>query len=83
MTGMSSTWRNAAPRRIHKERAQPGFRAHMGLLEKHKDYTIRAQDYAKKSEKLKSLKRRAEERNPDEFNFQMTKTKTRVRELHI
>ncbi len=65
-------------RKAHKERAQPSYRAHMGLLEKHKDYKLRAKDYARKSERIKSLKRQAEERNPDEFNFRMTKSKTRV-----
>lgn len=65
-------------RKEHKERAQPGYRAHMGLLEKKKDYTARAKDFGRKKGALKDLKRKAEEKNPDEFNFRMVKTRTKV-----
>ena len=75
---MSSTWKKAIHTKAHKERAQPGYRAHMGLLEKHKDYTLRAKDFAKKKDKMKTLKRKADERNPDEFNFRMNSSKTKV-----
>ncbi len=74
----SSTWKNITPRREHRERAQPNYRSNMGLLEKHKDYVVRAKDYHSKQDRLKTLKRKAEERNPDEFYFKMNKTKTKV-----
>jgi len=41
------------------------------LLEKHKDYSLRAQDYNAKKKKLTLLSQKARERNPDEFAFGM------------
>jgi U3 small nucleolar RNA-associated protein 11 len=66
-----SSMRNAAPRRPHRERAQPSSRSKWGLLEKHKDYSLRAADYNLKKKKLSRLKEKARERNPDEFAFGM------------
>ncbi|KAL9115805.1 MAG: hypothetical protein Q9227_000173 [Pyrenula ochraceoflavens] len=66
-----SSLRNAAPRRPHKERSQPEGRSKWGLLEKHKDYSLRARDYAQKRQKLAALQSKARERNPDEFAFGM------------
>ncbi|OMO72941.1 Small-subunit processome, Utp11 [Corchorus capsularis] len=71
-----SSLRNAISRRAHKERAQPSSRKKFGLLEKHKDYTVRATVYHKKEETLRKLKEKAAFRNPDEFYFQMIKTRT-------
>ncbi|KAK9196889.1 hypothetical protein WN943_005022 [Citrus x changshan-huyou] len=71
-----SSLRNALPRRAHKERAQPQSRKKFGLLEKHKDYVIRAKAYHKKEESIRRLKEKAAFRNPDEFYFKMIKTKT-------
>jgi len=73
-----STLRNAVHRRDHKERAQPLAREKRGLLEKHKDYVLRAKDYNFKQKRLKSLKEKAFFRNPDEFYFKMINTKTKV-----
>ncbi|KAJ8598709.1 hypothetical protein CTAYLR_010742 [Chrysophaeum taylorii] len=67
-----SSLRNAVKRRTHKERAQPSYRKHLGLLEKRKDYKERAENYHKKVDRLKILHRKAAERNPDEFYFEMT-----------
>ncbi|KIW12628.1 hypothetical protein PV08_09906 [Exophiala spinifera] len=66
-----SSMRNAVARRPHRERAQPGNREKWGILEKHKDYSLRAQDYNVKKKKLSQLSQKARERNPDEFAFGM------------
>ncbi|KAL4274034.1 hypothetical protein GQ457_13G007790 [Hibiscus cannabinus] len=71
-----SSLRNAISRRAHKERAQPSSRKKIGLLEKHKDYVVRAKAFHKKEETLRKLKEKAAFRNPDEFYFQMIKTRT-------
>lgn len=76
MSGASSL-RNAVKRVTHKERAQPSDRKRFGLLEKHKDYIIRANDFKKKKKALGTLKRKAENRNPDEFYFRMNKSKVK------
>lgn len=65
--------RNVIHRRNHKERAQPGHRRKLGLLEKHKDYVERARDHHSKQERLQRLQQKAALRNPDEFNFGMIK----------
>ncbi|KAF2146026.1 uncharacterized protein K452DRAFT_219604 [Aplosporella prunicola CBS 121167] len=66
-----SSMRNAVQRRNHRERAQPLERQKWGLLEKHKDYSLRAKDHNDKRRRLKILKEKAAERNPDEFSFGM------------
>lgn len=58
-------------RRAHKERSQPHDRQKFGILEKHKDYVVRAKAYHKKEETLRVLKEKAASRNPDEFYFKM------------
>ncbi|THH23090.1 hypothetical protein EUX98_g8089 [Antrodiella citrinella] len=47
-----------------------------GILEKHKDYVLRAQDYHSKRDRLTRLKQKAAERNKDEFYFSMHKQRT-------
>ncbi|KAK2003904.1 U3 small nucleolar RNA-associated protein 11 [Colletotrichum falcatum] len=66
-----SSMRNAVQRRSHRERAQPLERQRFGLLEKHKDYSLRAKDYNKKKAQIKSLRQKAADRNEDEFYFGM------------
>lgn len=63
--------------RTHKERSQPSARAKLGLLEKHKDYALRARNYNFKQKRLKALKTKALLRNPDEFYFGMINSKTK------
>ncbi|KAF4954429.1 hypothetical protein FGADI_5295 [Fusarium gaditjirri] len=70
-----SSMRNAVARRPHRERAQPLERRRLGLLEKHKDYSLRAKDFNKKKAQLKNLKDKAAERNEDEFYFGMMSRK--------
>lgn len=71
-----SSLRNSIKRREHKERSQPSERRKYGLLEKHKDYVLRARDYHKKEETIRVLKEKAATRNPDEFFYKMIKSKT-------
>lgn len=65
-------------RRNHKERGQLSHRTRLGILEKHKDYVLRAKDYNSKKERIKKLKQKASERNRDEFYFGMVGKKTQV-----
>ncbi|KAL9586198.1 MAG: hypothetical protein Q9212_001069 [Teloschistes hypoglaucus] len=71
-----SSMRNAVQRRNHKERAQPAQREKWGILEKHKDYSLRAKNYNEKKKRLKILRGKAAERNPDEFSYGMLTSKT-------
>ncbi|KAK4770101.1 hypothetical protein SAY87_030633 [Trapa incisa] len=71
-----SSLRNALPRREHKERSQPKARLRFGLLEKHKDYVVRAKAFHQKEQTLRKLREKASFRNPDEFYFKMIKTRT-------
>ncbi|KAI5459195.1 small-subunit processome [Mariannaea sp. PMI_226] len=70
-----SSMRNAVARRPHRERAQPLERRRLGLLEKHKDYSLRAKDYNKKKQHIKNLREKAADRNEDEFYFGMLSRK--------
>ncbi|KAL8800686.1 MAG: hypothetical protein Q9182_005000 [Xanthomendoza sp. 2 TL-2023] len=71
-----SSMRNAVQRRNHKERSQPTQREKWGILEKHKDYSLRAKDYSEKKKRLNILREKAAERNPDEFSYGMLSSKT-------
>ncbi|KAJ6120904.1 Small-subunit processome Utp11 [Penicillium sp. IBT 18751x] len=77
-----SSMRNAVQRRNHKERGQLGGREKWGILEKHKDYSLRAKDYNAKKAKLKRLEEKARDRNPDEFHFGMMGDKDRTQGRH-
>ncbi|KAI9276038.1 small-subunit processome [Sporodiniella umbellata] len=69
--------RNVVQRRNHKERGQIASRAKYGLLEKKKDYLLRAKDFHSKQNRLKALKEKALFRNPDEFYFKMVNSQTK------
>lgn len=74
---MSATaFKNAIRRREHYERSQPEARSKYGLLEKHKDYVERARNFHSKEKRINELKKKAANKNPDEFYFKMVKTKT-------
>lgn len=72
-----STLRNAVQRRNHKERGQVAGREKFGLLEKKKDYLLRARDFHSKQDKLKAMREKALFRNPDEFYFKMINSQTK------
>ncbi|ODV89508.1 hypothetical protein CANCADRAFT_140139 [Tortispora caseinolytica NRRL Y-17796] len=61
----------------HRERSQPANRQRYGLLEKHKDYVKRSKDFHQKEERLRILRKKASERNPDEYYHGMTSTKSK------
>jgi U3 small nucleolar RNA-associated protein 11 len=75
---MSSSFRNVGKshRRTHRERAQPRGRAHLGLLEKKRDYLRRARDFHRKDARLRVLREKAATRNPDEFYYGMVHART-------
>lgn len=72
-----SSLRNAVKRIAHKERSQPQARQHLGILEKKKDYKQRAKDFHRKQDRIKRLKQKASQRNPDEFYFGMKNAQVR------
>ena len=72
-----SSLRNAVKRITHKERSQPQARSHLGILEKKKDYRVRARDYHNKEDRIRSLREKAAMRNPDEFYFGMNRSEVK------
>ena len=81
MSGASSM-RNAVKRICHKERGQLASRKNLGMLEKHSDYKERANDYKKKKTFIKNLRKKAKDRNPDEFYYKMNSSKVSNDGLH-
>ena len=77
-----SSMRNAVTRRPHKERSQTQARQKWGLLEKHKDYFLRAKDYNQKKAKLNILSQKSKERHPDEFAFGMLRAGSAAQGKH-
>lgn len=78
LASMSTSLRNSLHRRNHKERGQLAHRTRLGILEKHKDYVLRARDYHSKQNRIQRLKEKAANRNQDEFYFGMVNQRTKV-----
>lgn len=72
-----ATFRKAlkSKQRFHHERSQLASRNHLGLLEKKQDYKLRANDYHKKQNLLTALRKKAMQKNPDEFYYKMISSK--------
>jgi len=70
-----SSLKNLVKTRTYRERSQPKARAKLGMLEKHKDYKLRAVDFHRKEDALQKMKEKAALKNPDEFYFNMVRTK--------
>ncbi|KAL9082284.1 MAG: hypothetical protein Q9159_006545 [Coniocarpon cinnabarinum] len=78
-----SSIRNAVPSRSYRERPQPLSRSRSHpLLEKRKDYRLRAADHKAKQIHLKRLREKAAARNPDEFSFKMMSGTSAVTRAH-
>ncbi|CAF0767040.1 unnamed protein product [Adineta ricciae] len=72
-----SSWKKSskAGQVHHRERSQLSSREHLGLLEKKKDYKERAVDYQTKGNVIRELKKKALDKNPEEYYFNMVNTK--------
>jgi U3 small nucleolar RNA-associated protein 11 len=71
----ANRWKKLHSRKTYRERGQSEDRAHLGLLEKKKDYQQRARDFHRKQDAIHALEVKAAFRNPDEFFHKMIKTK--------
>lgn len=80
---MSSTFKNRIPKRKYRERIQPEQRQKLGMLQKKKDYKVRAENYHSKEDMLHKMKSKARMKNTDEFYFKMINGKKNDEGKHI
>lgn len=66
-----SSFKKAIPQRKYKERTQPEDRVKLGALEKHSDYQVRSRKRHQKEAKLKLMREKIQNKNPDEYYFEM------------
>jgi U3 small nucleolar RNA-associated protein 11 len=67
----------------YRERAQPMARRRFGLLEKKKDYKVRAERKHEKDRHIKALREAASLRNKDEFNTGMVGRKIDAKGIQV
>lgn len=73
------SWKSAAKtnQKTHRERHQPAARKHLGILEKKKDYKLRAKHYNEQRESIRFFKRKALDKNSDEFYHHMVNSRVK------
>lgn len=70
---MPKSLKKLLPQKTHKERQQLSSRRHLGPLEKHKDYLVRARKTHQRQAQQKLLREQAKQKNPDEYSHEMTR----------
>jgi U3 small nucleolar RNA-associated protein 11 len=67
-----SSFKKAIPQKQYRERSQPEERKKLGVLEKHTDYQVRSRKQHQKEEKIKLLREKIQNKNPDEYYIDMS-----------
>uniref|UniRef100_A0AC35F6C7 U3 small nucleolar RNA-associated protein 11 n=1 Tax=Panagrolaimus sp. PS1159 TaxID=55785 RepID=A0AC35F6C7_9BILA len=68
--------------RTHRERPQPESRGTFGYLEHKKDWLQRAKDVSERKKKLKHLRSKVLEKNPDEYRHHMVRSGIGIDGIH-